>query len=346
MVQACRDALLGLALDRAANAGLILSSYLKQQRVANGGNEGTDREDLLKAAIAACGQAADVYSRAFARWEAALAAAAVGATVEMDGRAVMGLGGESPLETGLTLHHTYGTPILPGSALKGLAAHYCNSVWGAADKRFRGPDGEYFTALFGTVDDGGHIVFHDAWVRPESLVGSLEVDVMTVHHPGYYQRADAPTDFDDPTPIPFLAIKGKFQVFVQCDVPTEEGRRWARLALTLLRQALEDWGIGGKTNAGYGRILPPDARPAMAGAAPAAQRTLSLQPRQRVQAVLSAEKTKKGGWKADCEVDGIKVSGHIVNTQDVPPDRKPGDRVTLEVNSVSGTQVAFSWPKA
>lgn len=36
-------------------------------------------------------------------------------------RMVVGLGGPSVLETAMTLHHIYGFPIIPGSALKGLA---------------------------------------------------------------------------------------------------------------------------------------------------------------------------------------------------------------------------------
>ncbi len=39
-------------------------------------------------------------------------------------RMVVGLGGESVLETDLTLHHLYGVPMIPGSALKGLTRAY------------------------------------------------------------------------------------------------------------------------------------------------------------------------------------------------------------------------------
>ncbi|MCB0182832.1 MAG: type III-B CRISPR module RAMP protein Cmr6, partial [Caldilineaceae bacterium] len=38
-----------------------------------------------------------------------------------DARLVVGLGGESTLETALTLHRVHGFPVIPGSALKGLA---------------------------------------------------------------------------------------------------------------------------------------------------------------------------------------------------------------------------------
>jgi len=44
--------------------------------------------------------------------------------VSLDWRIVIGLGGESVLETDITLHHLYGIPFIPGSALKGLTRAY------------------------------------------------------------------------------------------------------------------------------------------------------------------------------------------------------------------------------
>lgn len=42
----------------------------------------------------------------------------------VDWRMVIGLGGAQVLETGMTLHHIYGIPYIPGSAVKGIARHY------------------------------------------------------------------------------------------------------------------------------------------------------------------------------------------------------------------------------
>lgn len=47
-------------------------------------------------------------------------------------RVVVGLGAESVLETSIRLHRVYGFPILPGSALKGLARSY--ALWQVADE--------------------------------------------------------------------------------------------------------------------------------------------------------------------------------------------------------------------
>src|SRR6266404_6023865 len=101
--------------------------------------------------------------------------------LEVLGRVVLGLGMESALETGLTLHHTYGVPILRGSAIKGVTWHYCQETYGAA-----------YNPIFGAPDDAGHITFEDAWITPASLKdlsnakSGLLLDVMTPHHQEYY----------------------------------------------------------------------------------------------------------------------------------------------------------------
>ncbi|WP_169743649.1 type III-B CRISPR module RAMP protein Cmr6 [Methanolacinia paynteri] len=177
------------------------------------------------------------------------------ATFITKNRLIIGLGNENVLETGITLHHTYGTPYIPGTALKGLAAHYCNQVWGKGDEKFK-KDGEYYKAIFGTSDDSGHFIFHDAWITPESLKDkSLMPDVMTPHHGDYYSEKGAPTDFDKPVPISFVSVRGMFHIVVSCDVSGENTEKWTKLVFRLLSEALENWGIGGKTSSGYGKLV-------------------------------------------------------------------------------------------
>lgn len=52
-----------------------------------------------------------------------------------------------------------------------------------------------------------------------------------------------------------------------------------------------------------------------------------------VEAQLIEQKTNKNGWKA--QLIDMKVSGPIQNTADVPETCKPGDKVTLKVQSLS-----------
>lgn len=269
MSQACRNALHAVNLRNGSHTGLVLDRYLK---TANDGENAfrDSRDELLDAATGIPNRFGKTYTIFFRQWVDSLPGNVLRADFEVDGRLVSGLGSASPIETGLRLHHTYGVPMIPGSALKGLASHYCDQVWGAKDTEFKrcvkgsGPEGssearpgKWFHDLFGDAEERGHILFHDAWILPTSMNGCLQADVMTVHHPDYYQKAGGaggPTDFDDPTPIPFLSVRGKFRLAVGCDVPGEVGTEWANLAMKILEGALSDWGIGGKTAAGYGRM--------------------------------------------------------------------------------------------
>lgn len=164
---------------------------------------------------------------------------------------VIGQGTHSVLETHLTMHSIYGMPYLPGSALKGIAAHYCHQVLGMEEKFLQG--GEYAKTLFGTSERQGIIHYHDAWPVPDSVADSLCLDVLTPHHQAYYQGMDrAPRDDDSPLPIPFLAATGTFRVLLSCD--DDAGIEWLEIAKTIVGQAIDELGIGGKTNAGYGRM--------------------------------------------------------------------------------------------
>lgn len=257
MADACRSAISGWwELDKSGeNAGLLRDRFLRVA-VKDKKNHPPARSDLFEAMCQSLVQSNEVYSAAYQKQQSAFKNQKSKGLFGTDGRMVIGLGGENVLETGLTLNHTYGTPMIPGTALKGLAAHYCHQAWGAADERFK-VGGEYHQTIFGTTEDSGHIIFHDAWITPESLVGSLQPDVMTPHHGDYYSDAKGltpPTDFDDPNPVTFLSVVGTFNVAVSCDVPGPDGDEWAERVFGLLSDALREWGIGGKTNAGYGRL--------------------------------------------------------------------------------------------
>jgi CRISPR-associated protein Cmr6 len=266
---ACRRTLANLDLHQGCHAGLLLQRYLHdavgdKAHTGDKENKGA-RKTLLQAAQQAIAKAKPLYAIFYKAWKESLAGAFTH-DVKFAGRLVLGLGSESPLETGLRLHQTYGVPVLPGSALKGLASHYARQVWGwkhSESSAERGP----FDVMFGSSEENGCVIFYDAMITPESLVNSLELDVMTVHHQDYYgQKQDsagkqhAPSDFDSPTPISFLSIRGgTFTLAVQfaaagAQVLSEEQRQWQELTRKLLLEALANWGIGGKTNAGYGKI--------------------------------------------------------------------------------------------
>jgi CRISPR-associated protein Cmr6 len=153
-------------------------------------------------------------------------------------RLSIGLGHESVLETSITLHHTFGVPYLPGSALKGLAAR-------AARQKLDAPwdpeeEGGPYSIVFGRLEDAGFVTFHDALWIPEGSALPLDVDVLTVHHADYYGSGAPPTEWDDPNPVPFLTAHGSFEIALTGP------ERWVDLAMNLLCDALEMDGVGAK----------------------------------------------------------------------------------------------------
>jgi CRISPR-associated protein Cmr6 len=222
--------------EQSAHPGLLLSRFL--QVPVTDDEHPKERFNLFRAIQTAQKNTAlqTIYLLAFQRRQYFLRET-VQASLTVQGRLIVGLGGENILETSITLHHTYGIPIIPGSALKGLAAHYCDQVWGVKQPEFKQEvrsqeDGQekkrpgiYHQILFGTTEDSGHIIFHDAWMTPESLTApnqGLVLDVMTPHHGGYYmadskEDSTAPTDCDSPKPVTFLSVAGTFHIAVSCD---------------------------------------------------------------------------------------------------------------------------------
>ncbi len=253
--------------------GLLLQRYLARWATGQDGDP-EEKRILLNAAIEAISknETRDLYRAAYERWIRSLPAKTVSCKLQTLKRLIVGLGSENVLETGITLHHTYGMPWIPGSAVKGLAAHYCHQVWGEVNHRFKKPteavdsayrafldgklpqpDDNYYRLIFGNTDDAGCVTFHDAWFVPESDARPLKLDVMTPHHPRWIEGETPPTDFDSPNPVPFLSVSGKFFFALSWNgPPSDQSAAWLDLSLLLVREALFDWGIGGKTNSGYG----------------------------------------------------------------------------------------------
>lgn len=259
-VQACRDALRGrLAAAEPTHSGLVLDRYLSWHAGGNPSSNGSDqapKSEVFAAAIKAMRHVTSLYAGAFRRYTGGLNGA-IRWTMRTDSPLIVGLGAASPLETGLRLHHTFGCPVIPGTAIKGVTAHYCAEVLKLGEDANR--------VLFGTTDESGMLLFHDAWILPESVVSSLEMDVITVHHPDYYIGESThpgssevsyapPSDTDDPNPVGFLHVVGSFEFAVTPLVQSARGEEWAQFAKTLVVRVLNDWGIGAKTRSGYGRL--------------------------------------------------------------------------------------------
>jgi hypothetical protein len=56
--------------------------------------------------------------------------------------------------------------------------------------------------------------------------------------------------------VPFLSVTGTFRVAVSWRGPiSDKAKNWTDLARSLICDALKDWGVGGKTTSGYGRMI-------------------------------------------------------------------------------------------
>lgn len=244
-----RQGLAELAPDPGTHAGLWLDKFLSSVEEKGLGKQA--HLDQLKGL-----QISEEYRRFFKRWKDSVAdlepyTGLAEATVQ--GRMVVGLGAESVLETSIALHRTFGAPYIPGSALKGLAAsaahkHLEDSKWRRVGED--GKAGVWYQALFGDQENSGSVTFHDALWIPNGTGLPLELDVMTVHHPDYYQGKDnaPPADWDSPKPVAFVSAQGKY--LLALTGPED----WVRPAMSILIEALQNDGIGAKTAAGYGRM--------------------------------------------------------------------------------------------
>lgn len=327
------------------------------------------------------------YSRSFERWRKSFSASG-DRTFELAlaSRLLVGHGNSSAVDVGLTVHHTWGVPVILGSALKGLVAHFVDASYGPDDperppwelegderaraayqgvtrrgRRIgRGP-GAVYRGLFGAPEaeedeamrergfeagaSAGLVTFHDALYVPTGKTDDrpFAADVLTVHQKRYYDSAGEgwPNDYDKPIPVAFLTVRPDVRLAFGLSGPPD----WADLAERLLRDALETWGVGGKTSTGYGRFTAPErsttASPRSLTAAPGGPLP---KPGDRVEATLLEERTRKGGWKARHEPSGL--AGPIQNSAAVPATEKAGGRLTLVVASVSAGEIAFRVPGA
>ncbi len=270
---------------QSCHVGLWLDKYLKEQYIVGENVAGSPKEKQAKSARSTHLKAAEKspipegYKEAYERWEHGLKeAGCMTTTAEVEGRMIVGLGDKNPLEIGITLQHTWGAPYIPGSALKGLASATAARLiagedWQRtkphpADAKTKGISKEADPTvgskqgasvaektsadiLFGYTERMGAIIFHDAWWIPRGASFPLHLDVMTVHHPEYYQqtRPEAPpSDTDSPNPVSFLSVNGIYRIALEGDPA------WCNVAYDLLQIGLKELGVGAKTHSGYGRL--------------------------------------------------------------------------------------------
>jgi CRISPR-associated protein Cmr6 len=198
--------------------------------------------------------------------------------LKLQWRLIVGLGASHPQETSMTLHHIFGIPYIPGSALKGASRHYM--IWKFVDENEEKLssllDKSNFAELlkelnkalekeenltvsvgnisfkdlihiFGTQNRQGKIIFFDAYPIEEI---KLKIDIMNPHYPDYYTKDKPPTDWQNPIPIKFLTVEDtKFRFYLAAK---DKDQNLLNHARKILNDALLNYGVGAKTSLGYG----------------------------------------------------------------------------------------------
>ena len=191
---------------------------------------------------------------------------------EPEWRLAVGLGNKAnPYEIGLSLHGTYGWPVIPATSLKGLAAGW--AVASGADHRdvrrvlgtprldvppapapkYNPDDSERLAGEL--LASRGTVCFLDA--IPAAKPVDVQLDVLTPHVKPYYDDIATgksplrpPAEYHNPVPVKFLTVRGTFAVDLYGEDPDD-----VDLAAGWLTGAASELGAGGKTAAGYGYLV-------------------------------------------------------------------------------------------
>lgn len=284
----------GLWLDR-----MLPDSFLHKQEKRD--QEWTSRRQLYRTAVKALAPAASPesdppavrsYRALYAEWRAALEVedrAVVRRCIPFVARSriLLHTASNSTVTDGtVLLHHTYGVPYIPGSALKGALRSRLDKL--AAG---RGPEAQRIRELTGEIlgrlgseptkaDDASAATqssgdeteglaslldFYDAlWIPdppPHQKDWSpLALDIVNPHHPTYYTEREGarglPGDSDEPVPVQRLSVAPRTRFLVVVEAPScSEMALWLDWLLDeVLVAALADDGIGAWTSSGYGRL--------------------------------------------------------------------------------------------
>lgn len=227
---------------------------------------------------------------------------------------IVGLGAGHVLETAITLDRNTGAPLIPGSALKGLArtvglisvaeklpridwltetrsddeiipaALTRLEQWIVSSDELSDPEAltnlatqvlelepaeisidpkmlrlaTDFRAVFGTTGYAGGVVFLDSLYAGDRLP-KYHIDIMNPHFPKYYTGDSAPSDDQNPVPVPYLTVTADPpQPFIFAVLPrTPDATPLVKRAGTWLIRGLKEFGVGAKTAQGYGLFKSP-----------------------------------------------------------------------------------------
>ncbi len=268
MIQAVRDSIFSLlsfshTVATPANLSLLFNR-LCQGIDEDKKDKSESKENTLNALLNGYSEESfSLYKAAFERWKRIVETMAQekdALCFEMEVRAplVVGKGDQNVHEFGITLQPTWGTPVIPGAAIKGVLSSFAHEKgdghWQKdCQSSFKG---EYALIMFGGTNQKGEasagcLDFLDAWWVPTGRT-PFGKDIITVHNRDYHQGKDVfPDGTCDPIPNKFVVIQpGQKFLFTICG-----DLSWRKLAKEILKDATrEKKGFGAKTRLGYGRL--------------------------------------------------------------------------------------------
>jgi len=177
---------------------------------------------------------------------------------------VIGLGDQNVHEFGITLQLPWGTPVIPGTAVKGVGSGFAHKEGGenwhkgalANQTNSLSPvSGEGALNLFGGIDEkdktfAGTVDFLPAWWVPDNAQPFIK-DITTSHNRSYYQGGENwPDGTDSPMPNPFIVLQPGECFLFALKGPEE----WTETAAAIVKKAAAKHGFGAKTRVGYGRF--------------------------------------------------------------------------------------------
>ncbi len=244
---------------RCGNLGLIVDKYVPQRVIQRNKNRGTLKSLWLQEISSGFRGDAELAQGAYKRWlNVTKAAGAQHFRAITAGRTIVGMGGETVLETDLTLHALYGLPFIPASALKGVTRAYVTGEVAEHHSGRLAEDDALVKRIFGSQEVAGSVIFFDA--LPYQGRFALALDIINTHYPLYYSEQQPPTDDQPPDLFTFLTVTDTIFTFALAPRhPIQnEARDDVAFACQWLQAALQEYGVGSKTSAGYGyfKLLP------------------------------------------------------------------------------------------
>ena len=180
-------------------------------------------------------------------------------------RLICGMGNKNVHECGATFLHPWGVPVIPGSAVKGVATSFAATAGGDAWQKsvatpFRA-GGPSALLVFGGMDSdkksfAAGLDIMDAWWVPgdKDNKSPFEQDILTPHNKDYQtkEKGSFPDGTESPVPVKFLTIRAGEKFLFALRGP--EALR--EVVKQIIRAALspEGPGLGSKTRLGYGRF--------------------------------------------------------------------------------------------